>query len=172
MKQQRIHFVGLDVHQSTVVASVRDESGKVVMQATVATEEKAVVALLRSWLRVHVAFEGGTQAQWLHDVLIDQVERVVACNVRGKGPLANKDDRIDADAMSEGLRVGAPRPVFHVPRSCRQRLAKWSGRPRRLLASAPLQIRTCRDYRIRLLESRVRCACRAPTYLCYLLESR
>src|SRR5689334_4241007 len=33
MKQQAIHFVGLDVHQSTVVASVRDESGKVVMKA-------------------------------------------------------------------------------------------------------------------------------------------
>jgi hypothetical protein len=88
MKQQAIHFVGLDVHQSTVVASVRDESGKVVMNATVPTEEKAIVALLRSWPRVHVAFEEGTQAQWLHDVLIDQVERVVVCNVRGKSPLA------------------------------------------------------------------------------------
>jgi transposase len=115
MKQQAIHFVGLDVHQSTVVASVRDESGKVVMKATVPTQEKAIVALVRntSWPRVHVAFEEGTQAQWLHDVLIDQVERVVVCNVRGKGPLANKDDRTDADAMSEGLRVGALKPVFH-----------------------------------------------------------
>jgi hypothetical protein len=28
MKQQAIHFVGLDVYQSTVVASVRDESGR------------------------------------------------------------------------------------------------------------------------------------------------
>jgi len=115
MKQQAIHFVGLDVHQSTVVASVRDESGTVVMKATVPTEEKAIVALVRnpSSPRVHVAFEEGTQAQWLHDVLIAQVERVVVCNVRGKGPLANKDDRIDADAMSEGLRVGALEAVFH-----------------------------------------------------------
>jgi transposase len=113
MKQQAIHFVGLDVHQSTVVASVRDESGKIVMKATVPTEEKAIVALVRSWPRVHVAFEEGTQAQWLHDVLIDQVERVVVCNVRGKGPLTNKDDRIDADGMSEKLRVGDLKPVFH-----------------------------------------------------------
>ena len=52
-----IHFVGLDVHQSTIVASVRDESGEVVMKATVPTEEKAIVALVRSWPRVHVAFE-------------------------------------------------------------------------------------------------------------------
>ena len=115
MKQQAIHFVGLDVHQSTVVASVRDESGKVVMKATVPTEEEAIVALVRnsSWPRVHVAFEEGTQAQWLHDVLIDQVERVVVCNVRGKGPLANKNDRIDADELSEKLRTGGLKPVFH-----------------------------------------------------------
>jgi len=115
MKQQAIHFVGLDVHQSTVVASVREESGKVVMKATVATEEKAIVALIRnpSWPRVHVAFEEGTQAQWLHDVLVDQVERVVVSNVRGKGSLANKDDRIDADGMSEKLRLGALKAVFH-----------------------------------------------------------
>ena len=113
MKQQAIHFVGLDVHQSTVVASMRDESGRIVMKATVPTEEKAIVALVRSWPRVHVAFEEGTQAQWLHDVLIDQVERVVVCNVRGKALLANKDDRIDADGMSERLRVGDLKPVFH-----------------------------------------------------------
>jgi transposase len=113
MKQQAIHFVGLDVHQSTTVASVRDESGKVVMSATVPTTEKAIVALLRSWLRVHVAFEEGTQAQWLHDVLSDQVERVVVCNLRGKGVLANKDDRIDADHLSEQLRLGGLRAVFH-----------------------------------------------------------
>ena len=48
MKQQAIHFVGLDVHQSTTVASVRDESGSVVMSATVPTTEKTIVALLRS----------------------------------------------------------------------------------------------------------------------------
>jgi hypothetical protein len=48
MKHQAIHFVGLDVHQSTVVACVRDESGRVVMKATVPTEEKDIVALVRS----------------------------------------------------------------------------------------------------------------------------
>ena len=63
MKQQAIHFVGLDVHQSTTVASVRNESGSVAMSATVPTTEKTIVALLRSWPRVHVAFEEGTQAR-------------------------------------------------------------------------------------------------------------
>jgi hypothetical protein len=47
MKQHAIHFVGLDVHQSPVVASVRDESAKVVKRAT-EPAEKAIVALWRN----------------------------------------------------------------------------------------------------------------------------
>jgi hypothetical protein len=37
MKQQAIQYLALDVHQATTVVSVRDEQGKVVMRATVAT---------------------------------------------------------------------------------------------------------------------------------------
>ena len=113
MKQQAIHFVGLDVHRSTTVASVREEGGKVVMKATVPTEQHAIVALLGSWPRVHVAFEEGTQAQWLHDVLVERVERVVVCTLRGKAALTNKSDRVDADQLSEQLRLGGLKAVFH-----------------------------------------------------------
>ena len=60
----------LDVHQAALVVSVRDEQGSIVMRATVATEAKAIVGLVRRLgSRVHIAFEEGTQAQWMHDVL-------------------------------------------------------------------------------------------------------
>jgi transposase len=114
MKVQPIHYVGLDVHQSTTVATLRDEQGSVRMKATVPTEEKAIVLLVKNaGARVHVAFEEGTQAQWLHDVLLDHVERVVVFNARGCGGKENKDDRIDSDKASEWLRLGALKPVFH-----------------------------------------------------------
>lgn len=114
MKEEPIHYLGLDVHRSTVVGSVRDEQGKVVMRATVPTEEKAIVKLVRNaGARVHVAFEEGTQAQWLHDVLVSVAERVVVCNVRGRDPLRNANDRIDADEMSKRLREGALKAVYH-----------------------------------------------------------
>jgi len=114
MKDEPIRYLGLDVHRSTVVASVRDEQGKVVMKATIATEEKAIVTLVRSaGPRVHVAFEEGTQAQWLHDLLIGEAERVVVCNVRGRDALRNANDRIDADEMSKRLRDGSLKEVFH-----------------------------------------------------------
>lgn len=114
MTDEPIHYLGLDVHQSTTVACVRDEQGSVRMRATVPTEEKAIVQLAASaGRRVHVAFEEGTQAQWLHDVLVERVERVVVFNARGRGAKDNKDDRIDAEAAAEGLRTGALKPVFH-----------------------------------------------------------
>lgn len=114
MKQQAIQYLAMDVHQATVVASLRDESGKVLMRATVATEAKAILMLVKSaGARVHVAFEEGTQAQWLHDLLIDHAERVIVCNVRGRSETTNKSDRIDADSLSEILRMGGLKSVFH-----------------------------------------------------------
>jgi len=105
MNRQAIQYVALDVHQATLVVSVRDEQGSVVIRATVATEAKAVVGLVRGLgSRVHIVFEEGTQAQWLHDVLKPHVERVTVCNLRGRGKLENKSDRIDADRLSELLR--------------------------------------------------------------------
>jgi transposase len=114
MKQQAIQYVALDVHQATLVVSVRDEQGSVVMRATVATEAKAIVGLVRGLgPRVHIVFEEGTQAQWLHDVLKGHAERVVVCNVRGRGETGNKSDRLDADRLSELLRLGSLTPVYH-----------------------------------------------------------
>ncbi len=114
MKQQAIQYVALDVHQATVVVSVRDEQGSIVMRATVATEAKAIVGLVRGLgPRVHIAFEEGTQAQWLHDLLTKQAERVIVCNMRGRGELVNKSDRVDADRLSELLRLGGLKTVYH-----------------------------------------------------------
>jgi hypothetical protein len=114
MKQQAIQYVGLDVHQATLVVSVRDEQGSVVMRATVATEAQAIVGLVRGLgARVHVVFEEGTQAQWLYEVLKPHAERVVVCNTRGRGTQENKSDRIDADRLSELLRVRSVKSVFH-----------------------------------------------------------
>jgi transposase len=114
MKNQAIQYLALDVHQATVVASVRNEQGAVVMRATVRTEAGAIVGLVRGLgKRVHVAFEEGTQAQWLHDLLEPHAERVVVCNVRGKRELANKSDRLDADELSARLRAGTLKSVYH-----------------------------------------------------------
>jgi len=52
MKDTANQYVALDVHQATLVVSVRDENGSIRMHATVPTEQKAIVDLLRGrWRR-------------------------------------------------------------------------------------------------------------------------
>lgn len=114
MKQAAIQYLAFDVHQATTVASLRDATGRVVMRSTVPTEATAILRLIRSaGPRVHLAFEEGTQAQWLHDLAVPHVEQVVVCNIRGESKAGNKNDRLDADALSERLRSGSLRSVFH-----------------------------------------------------------
>ena len=59
-------YAALDVHQTTTTASVREEGGRVIARAIVPTEELAIVEFFRGMRgTVRVAFEEGTQAQWL-----------------------------------------------------------------------------------------------------------
>jgi len=46
-------------------------------------------------------------------LLVPHAERVIVCNVRGRSETTNKSDRIDADGLSELLRLGALKAVFH-----------------------------------------------------------
>lgn len=115
MKNQATHYLALDDHQATIVASVRSEDGAIRMRATIPTEGAAVVNLVRGLgPRVRVALEEGTQAQWLHDLIVPHAERVVVCCTRGRSEASKKSDRLDADHLSELLRLGALTPVFHA----------------------------------------------------------
>jgi len=115
MKNQAIQYLALDVHQATTVGTLRNQSGAICMRTTVPTEAKAIVRLVKAaGPRVHVAFEEGTHAQWLHDLLTPHAERVLVCDIRGRrSETTSKSDRIDADWLSEQLRLGAVRVVHH-----------------------------------------------------------
>jgi transposase len=107
-------YVGLDVHQAMTVASVREANKRVIARSILATQEPALVEFFRAMRgSVHVAFEEGTQAQWLHDLLVPLVDRVVVCDRRAKVRRGNKGDQVDADELSELLRRGALRAVYH-----------------------------------------------------------
>jgi transposase len=107
-------YVGLDIHQATTVVSVRAESGRVIARTILPTEEPAIVEFFRGVRgAIHVTFEEGTQAQWMHDLLAPLVDRVVVCDRRGKSRRGNKGDQVDADELSELLRRGALRSVYH-----------------------------------------------------------
>jgi hypothetical protein len=107
-------YVAFDVHQATTVASVREESGRVLARSIIPTEEAAILEFLKGMRgSIHVTFEEGTQAQWLYDLLVPVVDRVVVCDRRGKSRQGNKGDQVDADELSELLRCGRLRAVYH-----------------------------------------------------------
>ena len=112
--KQTTKYVALDVHQATSVASVREDSGRVIARTILPTESTALVEFFRGMRgAIHVAFEEGTQAQWLHDLLVPVVDRVVVCDRRGTPKQGNKGDQVDADQLSDLLRRGGLRAVYH-----------------------------------------------------------
>ena len=107
-------YVALDIHQAMTVASVREEGGRIIARSILPTEESALVEFFQGMRgAVHVTFEEGTQAQWLHDLLVRLVDRVLVCDRRGKSRQGNKGDQADADELSELLRRGGLRAVYH-----------------------------------------------------------
>ena len=91
-------YVALDVHQATTVASVRTETGRVIARTILPTEAPPLREFFRGMRgTVQVAFEEGTQAQWLHDLLVPLVHRVVVCDRHGEKRRGNKGDQVDAD---------------------------------------------------------------------------
>src|SRR5258708_32240515 len=99
-------YIGLDVHQATISVAVRDSAGKLVIEAILETKAETILQFLRG-LRgsLHVTFEEGTWAAWLHDLLQPHVTRVLVCDPRKNALLkaGNKNDRLDARKLSEQL---------------------------------------------------------------------
>jgi transposase len=107
-------YVGLDIHQASTVASVREDSGRVIARSVLPTEGLALTEFIRGMHgAVHVALEEGTQAQWVHELLSPLVDRVLVCDRRGDARRGPKGDQADADALAEALRRGGLRAVYH-----------------------------------------------------------
>ncbi len=107
-------YVGLDVHQATTVAEEERENGQVIARLVLPTAEGALVGFLEGLSgSVQVAFEEGTQAQWLCDLLRPRVARVVVADRRGQKRPGSHGDFKDAERLAEDLRTGHLRAVYH-----------------------------------------------------------
>src|SRR6202043_599552 len=109
-------YIGLDVHQATISVSVLDSAGKLVMECILETKAATILQFIHG-LRgsLHVTFEEGTCAAWLHDLLKPHVTGVQVCDPRKNALLkaGNKNDRIDARKLADLLRSGLLSPVYH-----------------------------------------------------------
>ena len=86
----KTYYVGMDVHQASIVIVVLNGAGKVVEAISLKTGASAVRSYLQRLKgRVFVAFEEGTQAQWLYDVVQPLVTEVTVCDPRQNRLLAS-----------------------------------------------------------------------------------
>jgi hypothetical protein len=78
-----IKYIGMDVHKAMTVIAVLDSAGKVLAEAIIETEGSTILDFLESQRgTLHVAFEEGTQAAWLYDLIQPRVASVTVCDPR------------------------------------------------------------------------------------------
>ena len=109
-------YIGMDVHKESISIAVRNAAGKVVMECVIETKASAILQFIDG-LRgdVHVTFEEGTWAAWLHDLLKPHVAKLVVCDPRRNALLqeGNQNDRVDARKLAELLHNNQLRSVYH-----------------------------------------------------------
>src|SRR5213596_503001 len=114
MSQEK--YIGMDVHQATISAAVRNAQGKLLMESVLETKADTILEFIQG-LRGTLAltFEEGTSATWLHDLLKPHVSRLVVCDPRKNALLkdGNKNDRVDARKLAELLRTNQVKSVYH-----------------------------------------------------------
>src|SRR5271167_1523711 len=117
-----IKYIGMDVHKVAIAIAVMNGEGKVVMESIIETKAITILQFIQG-LRgdLHVTFEEGTWAAWLHDLLKPHVTEVVVCDPRKNALLkaGNKNDRIDARKLADLLRTGMLSPVYHAENGVR-----------------------------------------------------
>jgi len=134
-------YIGLDVHAETTVISVRSARGVIVRREVVPTTAASLRrALAKTRGRARIVCEVGPLAVWIKRSLQTQFREVIVCD-RRRTPLVvrggPKADKIDADMLSERLRLG----VIHTIH---------------LLDGAGLQMRQLAKHYIRMLRERAR----------------
>ena len=114
-------YIGLDVHQATISVVVLDSTGHLVMESIIETKAATILQFLHGLSgSLHVTFEEGTCAAWLHDLLKPHVARSVWCAIHARMPCSKRETRMTASMLASW-------PIFSAagfsPRSTTERTA-------------------------------------------------
>src|SRR5947199_6232810 len=114
MNQEK--YIGMDLHDATISAAVKNAQGKLVMECVLETNAATILDFIQG-LRGTLAltFEEGILAAWLHDLLKPHVSRLVVCDPRKNALMrdGNQNDRADARNLAELLRTNQVKAVYH-----------------------------------------------------------
>jgi len=108
-------YIGLDAHSSSCTLAVIGPSGRKLRSQVLETNARVLIDYIRTIPRNrHFCLEEGILSNWLYEVLTPHVQEMVVVSIRqSRGP---KDDKRDAFALAEMLRVGAARSRVYKER--------------------------------------------------------
>jgi transposase len=100
-------YIGLDVHAQTTTLAVMSAKGKHLTEKVVETHGKLLVETIAAIAgEKHVCLEEGMHAEWIHELLLHRVTRIVVMiPPERSGP---KSDARDAWWLADQLRLGVP----------------------------------------------------------------
>src|SRR5690348_14918384 len=108
-------FAGLNVHHVATVITVRNGKGAILRRATIPTTAAALKQFFKSVRgRGKIVIESSALAAWAARTLSTRMREVIVGDARKTHLLAAgaKHDRMDADKLSELLRLDAISPVY------------------------------------------------------------
>ena len=138
------HFAGLDVSVKETSVCIVDDTGKIVREVKVASEPKALLAVLKNpaYRFKRIGLEAGPLSQWLFSALAEAELAVVCVETRHMQAVLKaqiiKTDRNDARGIAQMMRVGLYRPV-HV-KTLRSQKLRMLLTHRKLLQSKAIAI--------------------------------
>jgi transposase len=128
------HYAGVDVSLEESHVAVVDESGRIISEASVASEPEALIEHLQRWrgTLVRAGLEAGPLSQWLHAGLAQSGLPVVCLETRQLKAVLKiqrvKSDRNDARGIAQAVRTGWYQPVHVKSLVSQERLALLNAR--------------------------------------------
>lgn len=115
--------IGLDVHSSSITATVMDKKGKIIDNCTLGVSEKLITDYISSIKgKKQLVLEEGTMAQWMANILQNKVDKLVVCDPRRNALIykGKSNDDIDSRDLAELLRLDALKSINHPLSTDRQ----------------------------------------------------
>ena len=126
--ESALPVIGLDLGDRQCQLCVLDLDGEVVEEGRISTTEAALTRRFSGQPRTRVVIETGTNANWVHDLLVKAGHEVVVANARKLRAISaneRKSDYLDARMLADlgHAKVGLLRPVQVRPQEGRRDLA-------------------------------------------------
>jgi len=112
-------YVGMDIGSKVIATAARDEGGEILERLSFKTDKvKLISNIARYGMDTEVLLEEGELAGWAYRTLLPYTGKVIVCDPRRNAWIAkgkNKNDDVDAEKLSELLRIKSFTSIYHTP---------------------------------------------------------